>query len=129
MSTKTNGGKSSNPEVSERATRRRFSAEYKLRILEEADRCALGEQGALLRREGLYSSHLVKWREQRSKGALAALSKRRGRKAERTPEQVEMERLRRENERLTRRLAQVEKIVEVQKKLSAMEQSLHEETK
>ncbi len=129
MSTKTNGGKSPNPEVSERATRRRFSAEYKLGILEEADRCALGEQGALLRREGLYSSHLVKWREQRSKGALAALSKRRGRKVERTPEQVEMERLRRENERLTRRLAQVEKIVEVQKKLSAMEQSLHEETK
>ncbi len=85
MSTKTNGGKSPNPEVSERATRRRFSAEYKLGILEEADRCALGEQGALLRREGLYSSHLVKWREQRSKGALAALSKKRGRKVERTP--------------------------------------------
>ena len=129
MTTKANGGDGSNPEVSERATRRRFSAEYKLGILEEADRCALGEQGALLRREGLYSSHLVKWREQRSKGALAALSKKRGRKVERTPEQIEMERLRRENECLTRRLAQVEKIVEVQKKLSAMEQALAEENK
>jgi len=60
------------PEVVERAKRRRFTAEYKLRILDQADRCEPGELGALLRREGLYSSHLTTWRRQREAGALAA---------------------------------------------------------
>ena len=58
------------PEVPERAKRRRFTAEYKLRIVQEASRCGAGELGALLRREGLYSSHLSKWREQLDAGAL-----------------------------------------------------------
>src|SRR2546428_9561481 len=63
------------PEVGERAARRRFTAEYKLQVLREADRCAgVGELGALLRREGLYSSHLTTWRRQREHGALAALA-------------------------------------------------------
>ena len=71
------------PEVRERAARRRFTAEYKLRMLRQADACTgTGELGALLRREGLYSSHLTTWRRQREEGSLAALSpKKRGRPA------------------------------------------------
>lgn len=70
-------------EVQEKPVRRRFSAEYKLRILTEADGCTeLGQRGELLRREGLYSSLLSTWRRQRDEGVLAGLaSKRRGRKA------------------------------------------------
>jgi len=69
------------PELVERPKRRRFTAQYKLRILKEADTCTKnGEIGALLRREGLYSSHLTAWRGQRDKGALAQLSRPRGRK-------------------------------------------------
>jgi transposase-like protein len=65
----------------ERPRRRRFSAEYKLRVLREADACTRpGEIGALLRREGLYTSHLAGWREQRDAGALKALGRPRGRK-------------------------------------------------
>ena len=68
------------PELVERARRRRFTAEYKLRILREADACAKpGEIGALLRREGLYSSLLTEWRRQRERGSLAALDRPRGR--------------------------------------------------
>jgi len=71
-----------NPEVVEKPVRRRFTAEYKRAILKEADRCSAGEIGALLRREGLYSSHLTSWRRQRDLGELEALSpKKRGRKA------------------------------------------------
>jgi len=70
------------PEVPERANRRRFTAEYKLAILKEADAASEpGQIGALLRREGLYSSHLVDWRRQRDAGALDALGKKRGRPA------------------------------------------------
>jgi len=76
MTTKANGGNGPNFEVSERAARRRFSAEYELGMFEEANRRALGERGDLLRREGWYSSHLLKAREQRSKGSLAALEQR-----------------------------------------------------
>lgn len=120
-------GTERNPEVLARASRRRFSAEYKLRILEQAAQCSgPGEIGSLLRREGLYSSHLTHWRKQREEGALRALGRKRGRKPSRTVEQVEIERLRRENERLTQRLAQVERIVEVQKKLCAAIDALHE---
>src|SRR6266849_5544249 len=69
------------PELVERPKRRRFSAEYKLRILREAEACTRpGEVGALLRREGLYSGHLSKWRRQRDAGALEALARPRGRK-------------------------------------------------
>ena len=115
------------PEVREKATRRRFSAEYKLRILEQAAQCSVpGEVGSLLRREGLYSSHLVHWRQQREEGSLVALGRKRGRKPTRTAEQLENERLRRETERLAQRLAEAERIIEVQKKLCAAINALHE---
>jgi transposase-like protein len=109
------------PEVLPRAKRRQFSAEYKLRILEEVDACTKrGQIGALLRREGLYSSHLSKWRQQRAKGQLEGLSpKKRGRKTP-DPTEVELARLRRENERLRSRLEQAEIIIDVQKKLSQL---------
>lgn len=108
-------------EVAEKAKRRSFGAAYKLRILEEADSCTEhGALGELLRREGLYSSHLRTWREQRENGALHGLTpRRRGRKAKRKDSVVEENgRLQRENERLTGRLKQAEAIIEVQKKVS-----------
>ena len=108
------------PEVPEKAKRRRFSAEYKLAILHEADRCTEpGQIGALLRRERLYSSHLVDWRRQRDAGALEALARTRGRKPT-DPMQAEVERLRRANERLATRLAQAERIIEIQGKVSEL---------
>jgi len=109
-------------QVVPKAKRRRYSAEYKAKILAEADACAgkPGKLGELLRREGLYSSHLVDWRRARDAGALAALSKKRGPKPKRTPEQIENERLRRENERLAERLRKAEIIIDVQKKLHAL---------
>jgi transposase-like protein len=109
------------PAVLEKPVRRRFTTEYKLRILREADRCTQpGQLGALLRREGLYSSHLKTWREQRDAGTLAALApKRRGRKAAPNATFIaENERLKRENQRLAEKLRQAETIIEVQKKLS-----------
>ena len=107
--------------VLEKPERRRFTAKYKLRILREADRCTeAGQLGALLRREGLYSSHLSVWRQQREEGTLAGLApQRRGRKA--TPDApwvAENEWLKGENQRLTEKLRQAETIIEVQKKLS-----------
>lgn len=111
----------SNPEVAEKPLRRRFTAQYKLRILDEADRCQqAGQLGALLRREGLYSSHLNTWRKQRQASTLQGLApKKRGRKA--TPQNPlvqEAARLARENEKLRQRLHQAEIIIECQKKLS-----------
>jgi transposase-like protein len=103
--------------------RRRFTAEYKLRILGEADRATgHGQLGALLRREGLYSSHLSTWRKQRDEGTLAGLTpKRRGRKAApNAPLVAENQRLDRENRRLAEKLRQAETIIEVQKKLSEL---------
>lgn len=103
-------------EVVARARRRRFSVEYKLRILQEADQCAPGELGALLRREGLYSSNLSKWRGQRRDGQLAGLaSKKRGRKLD--VQALEVARLRREKAELQARLDRAEMIIEAQKKL------------
>lgn len=110
------------PEVVATAQRRRFTARYKLGVLAEADRCEPGQLGALLRREGLYSSHLTCWRRQREAGALAALSERpRGRPA-RVPEALRLQvaALERENERLRQRLLQAETIIDVQKKLSCL---------
>ena len=109
-----------NPQVTPKAERRRFSAEYKLRILAEADGCTeRGAIGALLRREGLYSSHLEKWRQQRERGALRGLTtQRRGRKVD--AQATELARLRRENEGLQFRLQQAETIIDVQKKLSTL---------
>jgi transposase-like protein len=109
------------PQVLERPVRRTFDRDYKLRILQEADACTeSGQLGALLRREGLYSSHLAAWRRQRTVGMLAGLApKRRGRKAQAVdPLAEENYRLRRENERLATRLKQAETIIEVQKKVS-----------
>lgn len=107
------------PEVPAKPIRRRHTAEYKLRILEEADTCGPGGIAALLRREGLYSSALAAWRRQREHGQLTGLaSRKRGRKAKtRDPLLVENEHLRRDNEHLQKRLRQAEKIIEVQKKL------------
>lgn len=106
------------PEVVPKARRRQFSAEYKRRILQEYEACVEpGQKGALLRREGLYSSNITTWRRQRERGELEGLgSKKRGRKAD--PQAVEMARLKRENERLRKRLEQAELIIEVQKKVS-----------
>ena len=108
------------PEVSEKAKRRHFSAQYKLRVLEQADACQKpGEIGALLRREGLYSSQLAEWRRARREGSLKALAKSRGPKGRRRdPVAAENEQLRKENARLRRRLAQAEMVLEVQKKAS-----------
>lgn len=111
------------PEVCEKATRRRFTAQYKLHILNLADGCTEpGSLGALLRREGIYHSNLNTWRRQRDEGMLSGLSpKKRGRKAARpNPCQKEVERLKRENERLTKRLRQAETIIDVQKKVSGI---------
>jgi len=109
--------------VPEKAKRRRFEAAYKLRILKEADRLTeAGEVGALLRREGLYSSHLAHWRRQRDEGSLSGLTpKRRGRKAKRKdPLAKKLDQLKRENARLAERLRQAEMIIDVQKKVSEM---------
>jgi len=109
------------PEVSERAARRRFTAEYKLGVLRQADAyMGTGELGALLRREGLYSSHVTTWRRQREQGSLAALSpKKRGRSAvPPSPLARRVAELERENARLTQRVQQAETIIAVQKKLS-----------
>jgi transposase-like protein len=109
------------PAVLEKPVRRRFTAEYKLRILQEADQySAPGQLGGLLRREGLYSSLLSTWRRQRDQGTLAGLSpKRRGRKANPdAPLIAENQRLVRETQRLAAKLRQAETIIEVQKKLS-----------
>ena len=112
-----------NPEVVPQAKRRRFNAKYKLRILEEADACREpGEIGAMLRREGLYSSYLTAWRRQREQGQLDALSrKKRGRKPSIDEALAkELDALKRENQRLESRLQQAETIIEVQKKLSGL---------
>ena len=107
-------------EVPARVQRRRFTAAYKLKILEQAERCSQpGEIGALLRREGLYSSHLTSWRQARQKGALAALSQKRGRiKKKETAEAKEVARLRRQNARLREKLRRATAVIEVQKKVS-----------
>ena len=119
-------GNQADPEVVPRAKRRSFSPSYKLRILEEAGQCERrsGQLGALLRREGLYSSHLTAWRRQRAAGQLAGLSpKKRGRK--KNEQAAEIGALRKENERLRSQLDQTELIIAAQKKLAeALEQTL-----
>jgi len=101
------------------ARRRTFPADYKLRVLEELDACrAPGEVGAVLRREGLYSSSITTWRELRKKGVLTALSDvRRGRRPK-PADGRELERLRAENRRLAKRLERAELLLELQKKVS-----------
>lgn len=109
------------PEVSQIAKRRRFSADYKLNILRQVDTCSQsGDISALLRREGLYASHLSTWRRQRNAGSLQALKpKTRGRKpAQKNPLAAENARQQREIKRLELRLKKAEIIIDVQKKVS-----------
>ena len=113
----------SDPEVLEKPKRRRFTGEYKQRILDEADQCTEpGEIGVLLRREGLYSSHLTTWRRQHDSSALSALAPRKcGRKA--NPRHAEARRLaelEQENKRLRQQLQQAQTIIDVQKKVSSL---------
>jgi len=122
MSSKDAGsrGATPNPELVDRAKRRRFTAQYKLQTLTEAEACKeSGELGALLRREGLYSSHLTEWRKQRDKGAFAALSQTRGRKKS-NPLERENATLRRRAERAEAELAKARKVIDVQGKVSAL---------
>ena len=117
-------GASPDPEVTPRAKRRRFGAAYKLRIVQEADGCTQqdGSIGALLRREGLYSSHLVEWRRARDQGQLEGLTpNRRGPKPD--PDAALKKRnaqLERENARLAKKLEAAETIIEVQKNVSRL---------
>jgi len=108
------------PELVERPKRRRFTAEYKLRILREAGACTrAGEIGALLRREGLYSSHLSSWRKQRDEGALSALARKRGRRPA-DPLETESAELRRRAERAEAELLKAQRVIEVQGNVSAL---------
>lgn len=111
-----------NPEVVARAKRRRFTAAYKQSILEEADQATQpGDIGALLRREGLFSSHLTTWRHERKAGVLQALTPRqRGPKSKRNPLAEENQKLQRDNQRLTEQLRKAEIIIDVQKKVAAL---------
>jgi transposase-like protein len=104
------------PEVPARPARRRFTTAYKLEILRKADACTRhGELGALLRKEGLYSSHLITWRQQRATGLTP---KKRGRKA--VPVDPEKKKLEQENRRLTMRLKKAEALLDFQKTLSSL---------
>ena len=112
-----------NPEVVADARRRSFTGEYKQRILAEADSAAAqpGAIGALLRREGLYSSHLSTWRRERQAGILKGLNPhKRGPKSKRNPQEEEMQKLRRENQRLTEELRKAAIVIDVQKKVGAL---------
>src|SRR6516164_1272317 len=111
-------------EVVAKAKRRVFTAAYKLRIVKEAEDAAAtpGGVGALLRREGLYSSHLVSWRRERQAGSLEALTPRkRGRKSQRDPLAEENEKLRRQLGQLTEKLRKAEIIIGVQEKVAALQ--------
>ena len=111
-----------NPEVVAQARRRTFSVKYKLRLLAEADRCAKGELGALLRREGVYDSTYRRWRAQRDQGILTALVPKRRGPAPNVPDPQakKVAQLERENRRLTERLKKAELIIEVQKKVASL---------
>ena len=110
------------PEIRPKATRSQWSARERLRILAAADACPPGEIGALLRREGIYSSHLSRWRRQRAQAELASLEPKR--RAAPSPamhaQAAELARLQRENQRLQAKLAQAEVIIDVQKKLATL---------
>ncbi|WP_156781359.1 transposase [Mycobacterium gordonae] len=113
------------PEVPERARRRRFTAKYKLEMLAAYDAAPEGEKGALLRREGLYSSHIVQWRQARDAGALAGLAVPRGRKR-RDPQAERITRLEAEKRQLEQELAKTRFVVDVQAKLHALLETLSE---
>lgn len=113
------------PEVPERARRRTFTTRYKLAVLAEYDAAEPGAKGAILRREGLYSSHLVDWRRQRDAGALAGLSQARGRRPADARE-TEIARLRTEKAKLEAELAKAQFVIDVQGKLQALWETLSE---
>ena len=106
------------PEVPERAKRRRFSAEEKLRILTEVDKAPAGQTAAILRREGIYSSQLATWRRQRKDGSLAGLSRKRGPKAD--PLVVENAKLRKQLAKARKDLEDARLVIDVQKKVSRL---------
>jgi transposase-like protein len=110
------------PEVVAQAKRRTFTADYKQRILSETDQAkGSGGVGALLRREGLYSSLLSTWRRERAAGARQALSpQRRGPKSKRDPIQEQIQKLQKDNARLTEQLRKAEIVIDVQKKVGAL---------
>jgi transposase-like protein len=109
------------PEVVDKPSRRRFSPAYKLRILEEVDGCTEpGEVGRILRREGLYSSSLATWRKAARDGTLKALSKKRGRKAQRNPLEEKVRKLERRNARLEEELRKAHLIMDVQGKVAGL---------
>jgi transposase len=114
-----------NPEVPERARRRTFTAKYKLEVLAAYDSAPDGEKGAVLRREGLYSSHIAEWRKARNAGALAGLAVPRGRKR-RDPAAEQIVRLEAEKLRLEQELAKTRFVVDVQAKLHALLETLSE---
>ena len=115
----------SDPELVERPRRRRFSAEYKLRIVREADACSRsGEVGELLRREGLYSSLLTEWRRARDSGALEALAPRRRGPARQSAELVELAAVRRRLERSEADLKTARRVIEIQGNVSALLEDL-----
>ncbi|MGH9262841.1 MAG: hypothetical protein ACRD08_23565 [Acidimicrobiales bacterium] len=111
------------PKVPERATRRRYPAKYKAAILAEYDRLDKAGKGELLRREGLYTSLISAWRDQRDRGALEALGSTPGRRPK-DPRARELDRLRADNERLAKKLETAERVIEVQGKLSALLEDL-----
>ena len=113
------------PEVPERARRRTFTAKYKLEVLAAYDAAPEGEKGAVLRSEGLYSSHIVEWRRARDAGALAGLAVPRGRKR-RNPQDEQIARLQAEKQRLEQELAKTRAVVDVQAKLHALLETLSE---
>jgi transposase-like protein len=113
------------PEVPERARRRTFTAKYKLDVLAAYDAAEPGEKGAILRREGLYSSHIVEWRRARDAGALAALAQPRGRKRP-DARDAQIAALRKEKERLEQELAKARFVMDVQAKLQALLETLSE---
>ena len=123
------------PEVLAVARRRQFTAEFKRNFLREYLASPKGERGALLRREGLYSSHVDAWRKQQASGELSGLAPRkRGRKATKRRDEVALEndRLRKRVSRLEHQLARAEKVIEVQKKISeilGVDQNLPDELK
>lgn len=109
------------PELRPHARRRRFTAEYRMRIVREADACVeRGQLGALLRREGLYSSHLADWRRLRDQAALHELAERRRGRKPTHPAEIENVRLRQEVVRLTRELDKAHTVIDVQGKVAAL---------
>jgi transposase-like protein len=113
------------PEVPEKARRRTFTAQYKLDVVAEYDAAAAGEKGAVLRRKGLYSSHVIEWRRARDAGTLAGPAKSRGRPAA-DPRDAQIARLQKEKAKLEQELAKARFVVDVQSKLQALLETISE---